>query len=50
LRESFEYDYREIAGIVGRNEANCRKILSRVREKLHRGEPAASVQSVMFLI
>jgi RNA polymerase sigma-70 factor (ECF subfamily) len=32
LREVFEYEYGEIAGIVGRNEANCRQILKRARQ------------------
>lgn len=34
LREVLEYDYEVISGIVGRNEANCRKIFSRVKHKL----------------
>ncbi|MFD3450249.1 RNA polymerase sigma factor SigJ [Microbacteriaceae bacterium 4G12] len=33
LREVLEYDYKEIAEIVQRKEANCRKILSRIQDK-----------------
>ena len=31
LRDVFDYDYAEIAGMVDRSEANCRQILSRAR-------------------
>jgi RNA polymerase sigma-70 factor (ECF subfamily) len=34
LRESLEYDYEEIADILQKSAANCRKILSRAKEKL----------------
>lgn len=34
LRESFDIDYSEIASILGKNEAACRKLLSRARQKL----------------
>lgn len=34
LREVFDYDYAEIAPIVGKTEANCRQILKRVRARL----------------
>lgn len=34
LRETFDFDYASIAGIVGKSEANCRKLLSRAKEKL----------------
>jgi RNA polymerase sigma-70 factor, ECF subfamily len=34
LREVLACDYREIAELVGKTEANCRKIFSRVRQKL----------------
>lgn len=33
LREVLEYDYTTIAEIVGKNELNCRKIFSRVKDK-----------------
>ncbi len=34
LREVLDFDYGEIAQIVGKEEANCRKIFSRVKQKL----------------
>lgn len=34
LRETFAFDYSDIAEIVGKSEANCRKLLSRAKEKL----------------
>lgn len=34
LRESFAMDYSEIAEILGKNEAACRKLLSRARQKV----------------
>jgi RNA polymerase sigma-70 factor (ECF subfamily) len=34
LREALGFEYREIAEMIGKTEANCRKILSRVRQKL----------------
>lgn len=34
LREAFLYDYEQIAELVGKAEANCRKIYSRVKQKL----------------
>ncbi|RUT33792.1 sigma-70 family RNA polymerase sigma factor [Paenibacillus zeisoli] len=34
LREVFEYDYGLIAEVVGKSEASCRKILSRVKQNL----------------
>lgn len=40
LREAFDYDYAEIASIVGKSEANCRQMLSRARAQLKpRAEP-----------
>ncbi|HXC33691.1 MAG TPA: RNA polymerase sigma-70 factor [Verrucomicrobiae bacterium] len=32
LREVFEYEYAEIAGVLGQTEANCRQILRRARQ------------------
>jgi RNA polymerase sigma-70 factor, ECF subfamily len=32
LREVFEYEYSEIANVLGQSEANCRQILSRARQ------------------
>ncbi|WP_306795387.1 sigma factor-like helix-turn-helix DNA-binding protein, partial [Cohnella sp. GbtcB17] len=34
LRETLDFNYGEIADIVQKSEANCRKILSRAKEKL----------------
>jgi RNA polymerase sigma-70 factor (TIGR02957 family) len=34
LREAFEYDYAEIAGMIGKSRANCRKIFSRAKSKI----------------
>jgi len=35
LREAYDYSYSEIGDIVGKSDSNCRKILSRARQKLH---------------
>lgn len=37
LRESFDYDYSEIASLVGISEDNCRQQLHRAKEKLKTG-------------
>ncbi|SFD16539.1 RNA polymerase sigma-70 factor, ECF subfamily [Chitinophaga sp. CF118] len=37
LRESFDYDYNEIASLVGISEDNCRQQLHRAKEKLKTG-------------
>ncbi|MEN1938577.1 RNA polymerase sigma-70 factor [Paenibacillus sp. 102] len=34
LREALRYDYREVAEILNKSEANCRKIYSRCKEKI----------------
>lgn len=34
LREVFQYDYKDIAGMVNKTEDNCRKIFSRARHNL----------------
>ena len=34
LREVFDYEYRDIAAIVNKSEANCRQIVSRARRSL----------------
>ena len=38
LREVFDYEYREIADIVERDEAACRQLFSRARKELARGK------------
>jgi RNA polymerase sigma-70 factor (ECF subfamily) len=40
LREALDYEYGEIAGIVGKSEANCRQLLRRARVKLAGWEEA----------
>jgi RNA polymerase sigma-70 factor (ECF subfamily) len=41
LRESFDFSYREIAGIVGKSEAACRQIERRARQRLEsEGRPS----------
>ncbi|MBD1382809.1 RNA polymerase sigma-70 factor [Metabacillus arenae] len=42
LRETLEYDYSEIAGLIEKSEVNCRKIFSRAKRKL---KDEASVRS-----
>jgi RNA polymerase sigma-70 factor, ECF subfamily len=39
LREVFEYDYDEIAEVVGKSEANCRQILVRARRQIEEKKP-----------
>ncbi len=39
LREVFEYDYGEIASIVGKSEENCRQISVRARRQVQAGRP-----------
>ena len=39
LHDVFDYDFGEIAGIVGKSEVNCRQIASRARQRVHEGKP-----------
>ncbi|GAC1346914.1 MAG: RNA polymerase sigma-70 factor [Ktedonobacteraceae bacterium] len=39
LREIFDYDYAEIAAIVGKSEANCRQVLHRAHQHLGQRRP-----------
>jgi RNA polymerase sigma-70 factor (ECF subfamily) len=39
LHDVFGYDFREIAGIVGRSEASCRQHASRARRHIDQGRP-----------
>jgi RNA polymerase sigma-70 factor (ECF subfamily) len=39
LREVFEYDYDEIASVVGKTEENCRQIAVRARRQVQAGRP-----------
>ncbi|KPV56814.1 hypothetical protein QJ48_25880 [Paenibacillus sp. A3] len=38
LREAFDYDYKEIAEMLDKGEAACRKTYSRLKQKLHSAE------------
>lgn len=40
LREAFDYDYDEIAAIVGKSPSNCRQIFARARKRLAIGRAA----------
>ena len=39
LREVFGYDYAEIAGVVGKSEANCRQLVTRARRHVEADKP-----------
>ena len=39
LREVFGYEYAEIAGIVGKTEVNCRKLVARARQHVEDDKP-----------
>jgi RNA polymerase sigma-70 factor (ECF subfamily) len=39
LREVFEYEYAEIAGVLGQSETNCRQILRRARQHISSVRP-----------
>jgi RNA polymerase sigma-70 factor (ECF subfamily) len=43
LRQIFEYDYRDIAAIVNKSEANCRQLLRRARQRIEAGKPRFDV-------
>jgi RNA polymerase sigma-70 factor (ECF subfamily) len=43
LREVFSYEYDEVSRAVGKSEANCRKMVSRARERLAERRPHASL-------
>ncbi|MFL6307136.1 MAG: RNA polymerase sigma-70 factor [Candidatus Sulfotelmatobacter sp.] len=43
LREVFEYDYSEVARIVGQSEVNCRQILRRARQHIEAMRPRFEV-------
>jgi RNA polymerase sigma-70 factor, ECF subfamily len=42
LREVFDYDYADVAVIVGKSEANCRQIVRRAKTHLQGGAPPRS--------
>lgn len=39
LKDVFDHDYREIAGLIGHSEANCRQLVHRARQRLQAGRP-----------
>jgi RNA polymerase sigma-70 factor (ECF subfamily) len=39
LREVFDYEYAEVAKILGKTEANCRQLVRRARERVAEGRP-----------
>jgi len=43
LRQVFDYDYAEIAAIVGKGEANCRQMMRRARQHIEAGKPRYDV-------
>lgn len=43
LREVFDCDFSEIARILGKNEVNCRQIVRRARQRVHRERPRFQV-------
>lgn len=45
LREVFDYDYGEIAAIVGKSEANCRQVLHRAYQHLGQRRPRFDVST-----
>ncbi len=45
LREVFDYDYDDIAGIVGKSPENCRQMLRRARERVVAGRPRFEASS-----
>jgi RNA polymerase sigma-70 factor (ECF subfamily) len=52
LREAFDYDYEDIAQIVGKSEANCRQIFVRGRRRLdaHQARFEASTEESQALV
>src|SRR5260370_37217920 len=43
LREIFEYEYSEVATVLGQSEANCRQILRRARQHVSTMRPRFEV-------
>jgi RNA polymerase sigma-70 factor (ECF subfamily) len=44
LRDVFEFDYDEIARMVGKSAAACRQLLHRARERAHRADSSADAE------
>jgi len=45
LREVFEFEYSEIAGIIEKSEANCRQLLRRAKHRVELGKPRFDVDA-----
>jgi RNA polymerase sigma-70 factor (ECF subfamily) len=45
LREVFEYEYSDIAAVLGQSEANCRQILRRARQHVSAMRPRFKVSA-----
>jgi len=43
LKEAFDYDYAQIAPLLGRSEASCRQMVHRARERVQAGRPRFEV-------
>jgi len=43
LREVFEFEYAEVAQILGKSEATCRQIVHRAKERVREGRPRFQV-------
>ncbi|MBI1239983.1 MAG: sigma-70 family RNA polymerase sigma factor [Alphaproteobacteria bacterium] len=49
LREAFDYDYEEIAAVLGKTEAACRKLVSRAKPRLANAQPRFPVDRAMHV-
>lgn len=45
LHDAFDSSYSEIAGILGKSEATCRKLVSRARSRIRKERPRRSVDA-----
>ncbi|RXR07017.1 RNA polymerase sigma-70 factor [Pseudoxanthomonas composti] len=43
LKEAFDYDYDQIANLLGHSQANCRQLVHRARTRLQAGRPRFQV-------
>jgi RNA polymerase sigma-70 factor (ECF subfamily) len=46
LREVFGYEYEEVSRAVGKSETNCRKMVSRARERLATRRPRTNIDPI----
>jgi RNA polymerase sigma-70 factor, ECF subfamily len=46
LRDVFEFDYDEIAPILGKSDVACRQLLHRARERAHRTDSSADAEEL----